>query len=466
MIPWKRIATAAFCISAVGLLTFCLTVFNPVSVECMRPADKLRLPLRSQELASHSTAEFPKNLRTDLRGETITIALPENAPDRRWDDELLAEFHGLTGIQVEAIRPGNDTTAVLSRYLEDLRSESPKADVYAIDIVWPGILAEFAEDLRPAFEDLHDVAPELIRNDTVNGKLIAVPYFTEVSLLYYRTDLLRKYHIVNPPRTWSELASQAGIIENRERAGGNGGFWGYIWQGAASEALTCNAFEWQMSQGGGHLLASDGALSLEPAQTAKAWDRARRWIGTISPPDTTDHFEDDSLHIWTSGNAAFMRNWPYAWRESARDDSRVRGNVAVTVMPRGEAQAGRHADVLGGFQLMVSNRSRHRDASIELVRFLTSPEVQRFNAIRRGYLPTLPDLYGDPALLKANPFFASLRDVLVHGAVARPSSLAGERYDTLSRAYFTAAHQTLTGEKPASIAVADLRKDLKHILAN
>ena len=81
--------------------------------------------------------------------------------------------------------------------------------MYAIDIVWPGILAPYAEDLRPAFGELQGVAPSLVRNDTVNGKLAAVPYFTEISLLYYRRDLLEKYHFSRPPRTWSELEHQA-----------------------------------------------------------------------------------------------------------------------------------------------------------------------------------------------------------------------------------------------------------------
>ena len=83
-----------------------------------------------------------------------------------------------------------------------------------------------------------------------------------------------------------------------------------------------------------------------------------------------------------------MRNWPYAYRESQRESSKVGGKVGVAILPRSMVAGGRHADVVGGFQLMVSNRSVHKDAAIELVRFLTSRQVQRFNAINRGYAPT------------------------------------------------------------------------------
>jgi len=160
-----------------------------------------------------------------------------------------------------------------------------------------------------------------------------------------------------------------------------------------------------------------------------------------------------------------MRNWPYAYLESMRPDSSVRDRIGVTVMPMGEEGDGRHADILGGFQLMVSKTSVNKSAAIELVRFLTSPEIQRVNAATRGYAPTRPIIYSDPDVLKANPFFGTLRSVLLEGSVTRPSTAAGSRYEAVSTAYFTAVRQTLTGRNPAPAAVAKLDKDLQRILS-
>jgi trehalose/maltose transport system substrate-binding protein len=410
--------------------------------------------------------DWPKNLRTDLKGTFIKLVLPENALDRPFDDALIVKFQQLTGIRVQTVRPGNDTTVVLAGYLRDFGNASADGDVYAIDIVWPGILASYAEDLRPVVGSLPDMLPTLVENDTVSGKLVAVPYFTEVSLLYYRSDLLQKYHFARPPVTWTELEQQARTIQDGEQANGNKQFWGFLWQGAASEALTCNALEWQISQGAGRLLDRDGALSIKRDRFAGALDRARKWLGTISPPETIDQLEDDSLRIWKTGGAAFMRNWPYAYLESLKNDSNIQGRVGVTVLPMGEAADARHADMLGGFQLMVSKASKNKAAAVELVKFLTSPEVQRVNAITRGYAPTRPNLYDDSAVLKANPFFGTLRPVLLEGAVTRPSTAPGSRYDAVSRAYFTSVRQSLTGQKSAAAAVENLEKQLQHILAN
>ena len=160
-----------------------------------------------------------------------------------------------------------------------------------------------------------------------------------------------------------------------------------------------------------------------------------------------------------------MRNWPYAYLESMSRESVVRHQVGVTVLPTGDGPGGRHADILGGFQLMVSKTSKNKSAAIELVKFLTSPEIQRVNAITRGYAPTRPGLYYDPAVLKVNPFFGTLRHVLLEGAVTRPSTAAGQQYDAISEAYFTAVRQILTGQEGATVAVEELEKELQRIIS-
>src|SRR5262249_22181915 len=122
--------------------------------------------------AQFEIKEWPHNLRTDLKNSKIKIALPKNEPDHPWNDALLARFRKLTRIEVETIRPSNDTTVILATYLRDFASSAPRTDVYAIDIVWPGILANYAEDLHPEFSSLSNMIPMLVQNNSVNSRLV------------------------------------------------------------------------------------------------------------------------------------------------------------------------------------------------------------------------------------------------------------------------------------------------------
>ena len=102
-------------------------------------------------------------------------------------------------------------------------------------------------------------------------------------------------------------------IQTGERAKGNKDFWGFVWEGAPSEALTSNALEWQVSEGGGTILDESGTVTVNNPQAIRygAWRRVG-W-GSISPPGVTQYKQWDAFNMWQAGKAAFMRNWTNAY---------------------------------------------------------------------------------------------------------------------------------------------------------
>src|SRR5690606_30726350 len=88
----------------------------------------------------------------------------------------------------------------LGVYLQEFEAQSGSIDVFQIDVIWPGDLAEHFVDLYEY--GARDVAgehfPAIVENNTVDGKLIGIPWFTDAGLLYYRTDLLEKYGFDGP----------------------------------------------------------------------------------------------------------------------------------------------------------------------------------------------------------------------------------------------------------------------------
>jgi len=412
-----------------------------------------------------STISKPTDLSKEYDGQTITYISGATQVSADFANRMAQEFKELTGVTVNVLRGPDSATERLAQYLQQLGAQSTDIDVYEIDVIWPGILAQHAVDLGPMVQESGvTYFDRIVKNNTVDGKLVGVPYFTDAGLLYYRKDLLEKYKIANPPATWQELETQAKTIQDGER-GSNADFWGYVWQGAAYEGLTCNALEWQVSNGGGSIVEPDGTISINNEQAAAALDRAKGWVGTISPPGVTTYKEEDARGVWQAGNAAFMRNWPYAYSSGQAADSVIKDKFDVTLVPKGDGPNAQNADTLGGWQLMVSNYSQHKEAATEFVKFLASPYGQQQRAIELSNLPTIAEVYTDPEVVAKNPFYPRLLPVFQGGAVPRPSTVTGELYNDVSSAYFSAVNQVLTGQIDGATAVANLQTDIEDILA-
>jgi trehalose/maltose transport system substrate-binding protein len=368
-----------------------------------------------------------------------------------------------TGNKVKLVATPADANERLALYQTLLAAQSKDIDVFQIDMIWPAILA-------PHLVDLASVLPEperadhfkiLVDNNTVDGKLVAVPWFVDAGLLYYREDLLKKYG-KEVPKTWSELAETARTIQAGEVTAGNSGLQGYVWQGRAYEGLTCNALEWIASFGGGSIVGPDGKVTVDNPQAAKALATAKGWIGTISPAGVLSYGEEESRGVFQSGNAVFMRNWPYAWALANAADSPVKGTVAVAVLPQGDGPNARHAAALGGQQLAVSRYSEHPKEAMDLVRYLTSAQEQKRRAQQGSFNPTLRSLYADKELLAANPFYKDFLPI-VDSAIARPSTVTGRRYNQVSSAFVRTVHGALSGQGQASASLVDLSKELERL---
>jgi trehalose/maltose transport system substrate-binding protein len=394
---------------------------------------------------------------------TVVLRIAHDAVGgaRTVNEKLAKEWEAKTGVQVLWVTTPNDASERLNQYQNFLTAHSADVDIYMADVVWAGLLGRHFADLKPAMgADMERHFPAIIANNTSGGALVLAPYYADAPMLYYRRDLLEK-HGVAPPQTWDELEDAAKRIQDAERAAGSASFHGFVWQGRAYEGLTCNMLEWQVSSGAGAILDTADRPAIASPEFAAMLDRVRGWIGTISPAGVLNYAEEDARAVWQSGNAAFMRNWPYAYGAGAADDSPIRGKYAVTLLPAG---AGGHAATLGGQMLAVSRYSKHQREAIDFVLFITSPEAQKRRALEGGYLPTRPELYDDAELAAAIPYLKEMRGVL-SSAVPRPSTVAGRAYNELSAAYFTAGHRVLSGEAPAADALAKAAKEMEALLA-
>ncbi|BDG05464.1 ABC transporter substrate-binding protein [Anaeromyxobacter oryzae] len=367
-----------------------------------------------------------------------------------------------TGNQVRVVSTPKESNEILAQYQQLLSSKSGDIDVLRIDVVWPGLLAQHLADLSQAVpkDVIGQHFPAIIQANTVGGKLVALPWFTDAGLLYYRKDLLEKYGR-KVPATWQELTETAKLVQDGERKAGNASMWGFVFQGRAYEGLTCNALEWVDSFGGGQIVDPKGKVTIDNPKAAQALTLAASWIRTISPEGVLNYAEEEARGGFQSGNAVFMRNWPYAWALSQAADSPVKGKVGVAPLPKGGPD-GKHTGTLGGWQLAVNKYSKNQKAAIDLAMWLTGPEEQKRAALTASLNPTRPALYKDEEILKANPFFGELLDTFT-SAVARPSRVTGAKYNQVSSEFWNAVHETLTGRSKAQDSLARLSKGLDRL---
>jgi trehalose/maltose transport system substrate-binding protein len=333
-----------------------------------------------------------------------------------------------------------------------------------VEVIWPAIIAPHVVDFNEYLteEEIGMYFEDMINGQTVDGRLVAIPWFSDAAGLYVRSDLLEAYG-VEVPTTWDELTEAAALVQEAHRAAtGNEDFWGFVWQGNDYEGLTCDAHEWLVSETGETFISNDGVVNVTDERFLAALDRAAGWVGTISPEGVTTYQEEEARGVFQAGNAAFMRNWPYAYGLGNGDDSAVAGLFDWVPLPAGETRVGA---CLGGWQLAVSQYSDNVEAAVAVAKFMAGPEQQKARALSaQGNPPTIPSIYEDEEIA-ANDLMSRLGPIL-GTAYARPSVATGERYSEASALFSGAVHSVLTGQADAATAMADLETQLEDLLAS
>lgn len=365
------------------------------------------------------------------------------------------------GIRAE-VEVGGATSDQQQQYLNTVLSSRDAAlDVILIDVIRPAQWAaqQWAEPLDSYLGAERDAImarylPAYREANIVDGRVVSLPYFADAQFLYFRRDLLQKYNL-QPPRTWDELIAAAQTIMRGEN---NANLRGFETAGAPIEGTVCTYLV-PMWGAGGNLTNAQGRLQLDTPQARQPFDLWTRMRAANVLPTNIAEIPTDRIRLdFQAGNLIFAMQWGYAWNRFQGDaDSQVKDRVAVVPLP-GFA-AGQAATCIGGWQLAVSAFSRNKAAAVNLVRFLSSPEVSRMQAVLASHLPVFPEVYNDPEVLRANPWFAQALPV-VQSARARPVT---PRYNEVSDIIRSNMNAFLAGTRNADQALADMTQRLGRI---
>jgi multiple sugar transport system substrate-binding protein len=336
-------------------------------------------------------------------------------------------------------------------YVQWLNAYAPEPDVLQLDVI---ATPEFAaagwilplDRFHPATNEFF---PATIAANRWNGSLYALPWFVDVAMLYWRTDLLDA-----APSTFEEFSTVVARAQRQHNLP-----FGFVWSGARYEGLVTVFLEY-LHGFGGQFVDAAGRVAVDSEAGVRALTELRDSIyrDRTSPPDVLAWQEEETRFAFQSGRAVAMRNWPYAYPLLADPASRVAGRFAVGLMPH--AAAGRSVATLGGQQLAINARTRHPEAAYELVEHLTSPEQTLERARIAGEYPPRPALYDGNALAALGAPPDQTRRIIEH-AVPRPITPV---YAELSELLQVHLHRALTRQEEPAAALHTASGEMNDLL--
>jgi multiple sugar transport system substrate-binding protein len=354
-------------------------------------------------------------------------------------------------IRVE-MRPTPDAADLRHQlYVQWLNARATDPDILQVDAIWT---PEFAAagwilPLDRYGPDTADFFPVTIDANRWQGELFALPWFVDVGMLYWRTDLFDR-----APTTWDALEREVG-----RATAGRSPRYGLVWQGARYEGLVTVFLEY-LGGFGGRIL-DGGRVTVAEQSGVRALTRMRDQIRSgVVPSRVLTWHEEEPRFAFQNGEAAMMRNWPYAagpMEDTAA--SRVAGRFAVAPMPA--APGGRPTAAFGGAQLAINGFSPEAPAAWLVIEYLTRPEQMLERAQVVGQFPTRKAVFDDPALADALEIPPAQARQIIEAAVPRPVTPV---YTQLSEILQIQLHRALSRQAEPADALARAAAEMQQLL--
>ena len=307
-------------------------------------------------------------------------------------------------IHINVTKGPKETEAVSDLAISSLLLGNSPFDILLMDVTW---LPKYAEAgwLEPLdhwinSNDWSAIADGARVGNEYNGQIYRWPLTADMGLLYWRKDLMEQ-----APKTPEELINISLKLKRDGRV-----LYGYVWQGRQYEGLSCVFLE-VLNGFGGEWLNNSQKVKLGGVEAIDA----AKWLNNLiisgaSPKSVTNFFENEALQAFESGEAALMRNWPYAWAELQKDNSAVKGKVGITTMISNNDKE--PSSTLGSWGLSILKGSKNKNEAYKFINYITTKAAQKELFLESGYTPTIAKLYKDEELLKNSPILNQLEKAL------------------------------------------------------
>ncbi|GAA3924402.1 ABC transporter substrate-binding protein [Actinomadura viridis] len=343
-----------------------------------------------------------------------------------------------------------------------IQNATTKSDAYTIlnlDVVWT---AEFAAN-RWVVElprggqgvDTAPLLPATVTTGEYRGKLYSMPLTSDSGLLFYRTDLLEKAGVAEPPTTWQEMWAACDKVKALPE-GKNVDC--YLTEVGKTEGLTVTTAE-AINSAGGTIVGPDGKPTLSTPQAKAGLDFLVNAVkdGRMPKAALTLDGEGGRRHF-QAGKLLFHRQWPYQYDLANKKDgsSKVAGRFAVAPIPGPD---GPGAANLGGHNYAISAFAKNKASALDFIKYMADGAQQKANSLATSQAPTVASLYSDPDMTKKYPFLPTLKTA-IEKAKSRPAAV---KYGDVTAAIQGAVYDAVSGKTDTAAALTDLQGKLGRL---
>jgi len=361
----------------------------------------------------------------------------------------------------------NDATAQREQLVRRLAAQDSSIDLMSLD---PPFIPEFA---NAGF--LHGFSAEEagaltqgalqgpITSSTWNGRLVAVPFWANTQLLWYRKSVAAKAGIdlSSAPVTWDEVIKAAESTGTTVEVQADR-YEGYmVW----INALVTSA-------NGKILVNPEAGKDVQPAIDSDAGRTAAQVIDELAhskaaDPALSTSKEETGRTAFQGATGGFMLNWSYIY--GAEQEAVQSGTLEKSVLD--DVGWARYPQVsagmpskppLGGINLGISAFSQHPDFAVDAARCITSKDHQKEYMVSAKNPAARGDVYDDPEVRNVFPMADLIRESIDQSG-SRPQS---PYYTDVSSAVVRSFHPPASVDpnqtpKNASTLIVDVLHDRK-----
>jgi multiple sugar transport system substrate-binding protein len=366
-------------------------------------------------------------------------------------------------IKVTLVSAPTDTDTYRATVATQISGGASTPDVFMGDVIWPAQFGahQLAVPLSKYLPSSYwtRFAPGLVTGASYKGAVYGSPLFEDQGFLYYRKDLLAKNHM-SVPTTWEQLETDAKTLAS------NGSVkYGFVWEGDSYEGLTCNFMEYLTDAGGSPTNTSYTTATLNSAAALKAVTFMRSLITSgASPAAVTTFQEPQAMSTFGDGNAAFLRNWDYAYDAAITPASGGKlkaSQVGVAPLPTFAGQQYPGYSNIGGWNLYINPHTKNLNADLTFIQWMSGTTAQDILSQKYGFISTVTAVRSAPSTIASNPNFAVVPKTKL---VPRPAGTP--EYPALSTAIYTNVNGALAGSATPAAAVAAMQSSATTALSS